>query len=58
MPDEGRLREGGFDLESYSKFLHFNQEVLTNKNFDLELSESEKAVRDFMDSEIEKMVVN
>jgi len=56
MPSEKELRDAPSNIENYMNFLSYNKELISNKNLDLELSKSEKNLKDFLDLEIEKMV--
>lgn len=56
MPSEKEIRENPSNVEDYMKFLNYDKEMVSDKKSDLELSNAEKTVKDFLDLEIEKMV--
>lgn len=56
MPSEKEIRENPSNVEDYMKFLKYDKEMVSEKKSDLELSNAEKTVKDFLDAEIEKMV--
>ena len=56
MPSEKEIRENPSNVEDYMKFLKYNKEMVSDKKSDLELSNAEQTVKDFLDLEIEKMV--